>query len=175
MTAYFPDDVFYDFLTHEVVRGTGANVTFSDVEFSDIPVHIRGGSVVPLRIKSAMTTTALRLKNFELVVALGLDETASGRLYVDDGVSITQKPGSVTDVGLTYKGGVLQVTGRTGAFTNNLKVDKVTFLGIKTRPKVVLFGGAKVEKSKVNYDEEKGELVVRVGKKLNDRFTLKLE
>ena len=37
-----------------------------------------------------MTTKELREKPIELLVALGKDGTASGKLYLDDGVSETQ-------------------------------------------------------------------------------------
>ena len=61
---YLPDDVFYDWNNgFSPVRGNGANVTLSDVDFNTIPLHIRGGSVLPLRAESANTTTELRKKS----------------------------------------------------------------------------------------------------------------
>jgi alpha-glucosidase len=85
---YVPDDLFYDFETLESLRGHGDFRTASEVSFNRIPLHIRGGCIVPLRVESANTTTELRSKDFELLVALGPDGTATGQLYVDDGVTI---------------------------------------------------------------------------------------
>ncbi|KAJ6115282.1 hypothetical protein N7486_001060 [Penicillium sp. IBT 16267x] len=85
---YVPDDLFYDFETLESLRGHGDFRTASEVPFNRIPLHIRGGCIVPLRVESANTTTELRSKDFELLVALGPDGTATGQLYVDDGVTI---------------------------------------------------------------------------------------
>ncbi|KAH9930888.1 glycosyl hydrolases family 31-domain-containing protein [Fomitopsis serialis] len=59
VSIYLPDDIFYDFNTFEPVRGNGSYVEL-DVNLTSIPVHIRGGAILPLRAQSAMTTTALR-------------------------------------------------------------------------------------------------------------------
>jgi alpha-glucosidase len=85
---YVPDDLFYDFETHEPLRSHGDFRTVNEVPFDRILLHIRGGCIVPLRVESADTTTELRSKDFEILVALGLDGTATGQLYVDDGVTL---------------------------------------------------------------------------------------
>ncbi|KAB5576591.1 alpha-glucosidase [Coniochaeta sp. 2T2.1] len=86
---YLPDDIFYNFETGEPVRGHGDFVQIKDVPFDRIPLHVRGGCVVPLRVESANTTTELRKKSFELLVAPGLsDGSAKGALYLDDGISL---------------------------------------------------------------------------------------
>jgi len=85
---YVPDGLFYDFETHEPLRGHGDFRTVHEVPFDRIPLHIRGGCIIPLRVESANTTTELRSKDFEILVALGLDGTAAGQLYVDDGVTL---------------------------------------------------------------------------------------
>ncbi|CAJ2505933.1 Uu.00g000630.m01.CDS01 [Anthostomella pinea] len=97
---YLPDDVFYDLETGEAVRGRGEYVHLRCVPFDRIPLHVRGGCVVPMRVESANTTTELRKKAFELLVAPGLDRTAAGMLYVDDGVSLT---GSGDRLGLRFR------------------------------------------------------------------------
>ena len=170
--AYFPDDLFYNFNTLELVRGRGANVTLTGIDLTDIPVHIRGGTVLPLRVESAMTTTALRKKNFELVVAPGLDGTASGRLYVDDGVSISQASGSITEVTMKFGNGELIVGGTFGRFTGDLVVERVSILGVQSKPKGVTLGGESVEKSRLEYDGQRKVLNVSVGVKMNKGFAV---
>lgn len=79
---YLPNDVFYDWNNgFAPVRGNGANVTLDDVDFQTIPIHVRGGTILPLRTESANTTTELRTKPFEVIVAPGLNGTANGTLY----------------------------------------------------------------------------------------------
>ncbi|KAM0334470.1 hypothetical protein ACHAQA_001498 [Verticillium albo-atrum] len=88
VNIYLPDDLFYEYETGRRVRGRGDWVRVRDVPFDRIPLHVRGGSVMPLRVEAANTTTELRKKRFELLVAPGLDGEAEGTLTADDGVSL---------------------------------------------------------------------------------------
>ncbi|OOF95272.1 glycoside hydrolase family 31 protein [Aspergillus carbonarius ITEM 5010] len=124
--AYFPDDIFYDWYTGAVVRGRGASITLSNVNLTHIPIHIRGGNIVPVRSSSAMTTTELREKGFELIIAPGLDGTASGSLYLDDGDSL--EPSVVTEIEFEYSNGVLRIQGEF-ALETPATVEKCTLLG----------------------------------------------
>ncbi|THC95691.1 hypothetical protein EYZ11_004813 [Aspergillus tanneri] len=51
---YPPDHIFYDWYTGAQVRWRGETYA-SDVAFTDIPLHIRGGSIIPLRTERAPT------------------------------------------------------------------------------------------------------------------------
>ncbi|KEY68038.1 hypothetical protein S7711_06950 [Stachybotrys chartarum IBT 7711] len=128
---YLPDDVFYEFDTHRKIRGRGDWVEYKDVPFDRIPLHVRGGCIVPLRLESANTTTELRKKGFELFVAPGLDGTARGSLYSDDGISLDGGP-LRTDIEWEFSGGELKtavVGGTVGLTEAGVRVDKVTILG----------------------------------------------
>ncbi|KAI0648521.1 alpha-glucosidase [Trametes meyenii] len=158
VSVYYPDEVFYDFLdlTRTHVPGGGA-VQLTDVNLTSIPVAIRGGVVLPLREKGAMTTTALRETDFELVVVPALDGTAEGALYVDDGISITPK--TKTSVSFKFKGGKLTVKGSFGHPTG-VDVARVRFLDVQSAPKSVKFNGKAVGKDAVAYDSERHVLDV---------------
>ena len=52
-----------------------------------IQIHLRGGSVIPMQA-AANTTVFGRKTNYTLLVALNSSESASGDVYVDDGVSL---------------------------------------------------------------------------------------
>ena len=82
--VYFPQDIFYDLWTYAPVQGTGTNVTMTDQGLTDIPLHVRGGVILPMRVSGANTTTTLRTKDFMLLVPVGVDDTASGELYLDE-------------------------------------------------------------------------------------------
>ena len=134
VTIYLPKEKFYDFATFAPVEGTGHNITLTDVNFTTIPVHIRGGVVLPLRTTGAMTTTELRTKDFEFVVAPDAKGTAAGSLYVDDGVSIVQeKP---TSVEMVFADGNLCVRG-SFAYAVGVKVASVAFLDVENPPTAV--------------------------------------
>lgn len=146
-------------------------VTLDYVPFTEIPLHIRGGVVLPLRIQSAMTTKVLRTRDFEFVVAPGIDGTATGQLYVDDGVSLNQP--TTTDVMMNYKNGLLTVSGQFG-YATGVQVSRIRFLGVTKAPvsimanyKVIELGGGQV-----SYDGTNKVLDVSVGLDFTEDFTV---
>ena len=138
VAAYFPNDIFYDFFTHKKFTGHGAKMTITNVSISEIPVHIRGGIILPLRLALdeatgdiAMTTTELRKRDFELIIAPGGDSYACGRLYIDDGESIEQAQGDVTNVEFEYQHGRLWVRGSVSRNPGReIVVRRIVILGV---------------------------------------------
>ena len=126
MDVYLPEDVFYDFSSLRLIEGEGRNVTLTEVGYTDIPVFVRGGSVLPLRVSGAMTTTALRETDFEILVAPNANGTASGSLYFDDGLSLTQS--SSSNISFTYTQNTLKVS---GSFLHplNVNIARVIWVG----------------------------------------------
>jgi alpha-glucosidase len=180
VTIYLPKDKFYDFATLELVEGTGQYVTLTDVNFTTIPLHIRGGVVLPLRAAGAMTTTELRAIDFEFVVAPGTDGTASGTLYVDDGVSIEQN--QTINVEMAFAGGKLSVYSSSG-FETGVKVARVVFLGVESAPSVVVVmdslgiegEGGEVRKVPFEYDGARKVLRVQIDTPLMHVFQVVLQ
>lgn len=168
---YLPNDVFYDFWTYEKVTGEGVYINVTDVGIEDIPLHIRGGTILPMRIESAMTTTDLRTKDFEIVVAPGVDGTASGSLYIDDGVSIVQN--GTTFVEFAFDGTTFTLSGSYD-YPTSASIVKITFLGVSCAPsRVVARDGAVVDPA-VEYDGAAQTMVVNVTKALLGDFSLKI-
>lgn len=122
--VYLPDDIFYDFYTHESYSTGGGTITKSNQGLTDIPLFYRGGVIVPQRVKSAMTTHDLRKEDFELIIPVGKDGKADGWLYLDDGESL-QPQGSW--IRFHYSYGKLKTTGQY-AYKTDLKIAKVTLL-----------------------------------------------
>ncbi|KAK0649597.1 glycoside hydrolase family 31 protein [Cercophora newfieldiana] len=124
--VYFPKDIFYDFWTGERVQGEGKEVLFTEVGWDEIPVHIRGGGIIPLRVKSGMTTEEVRRQNFEVWVAEGVNGTAEGGLFLDDGVSLSSNE---TVVEFSWDGEWLVASGRFG-FEMGVVVERVKVMGV---------------------------------------------
>lgn len=125
--VYLPDDVFYDFYTHEQIRGQAKNITKTGQKTTDIPLFLRGGVIVPIRVKSAMTTADLREQDFELLVPVGKDGTARGTLYLDDGDTLNPK--ETSSIEFEYKKGQLVAKGSFG-YKTKTKLAKITLLGV---------------------------------------------
>jgi alpha-glucosidase len=127
VTIYVPDDRFYNFDTWEVVEGEGAEITLDDVPFTEIPLHLRGGAIIPLRSESALTTTEVRTKPFHLIVAPNREGKAYGTLYLDDGDSIEQP--ATSEIEFSYEDGVLKVSGCFDYTAEDARVSAVKILG----------------------------------------------
>ncbi|PTB71292.1 glycoside hydrolase family 31 protein [Trichoderma longibrachiatum ATCC 18648] len=128
VSVYLPTGVFYDWYTHARVDGGATTHAITGVDITSIPLFIRGGVILPLRAKSASTTTELRKQNFELLIALDASGSASGELYLDDGVSIHQR--ATTHVTFTYNKGLF-ILGGSFSLRVPFIISKVTILGGK--------------------------------------------
>lgn len=168
---YLPNDIFYDFETFQPIQGHGANITLQNVNLTSIPVHIRGGSILPLRVEGAMTTKELRTKDFEFVIAPGLDGTASGSLYMDDGVSIT--PQNSTEVTMEYTGKKFTVN---GSFTHDtgVSISSISVLGIKNPPSSLEINGSSETAEASQYDADNKVFKINVGVKFTGALEILL-
>jgi len=154
--VYLPNDIFYDWYTHKRIRGHGRTIRVDNQTLTDIPLFLRGGVIVPARVKSAMTVAELREQDFELLVPLGADGTAEGRLYLDDGISLNQQ--GITDVTFKYKNGILTAKGTFG-YKTKAKIAKVVVIGA----------------SRKRDDSEVEQTEVHVNQALDGEFTIKID
>jgi len=125
---YLPDDIFYDYYTHETVRGAGEVISVTDVPYTSIPLYYKGGSIIALRANSANTTTLLRKENFQIIIAPGLDGKASGSLYLDDGVSLEQEATSNIKFSYDYESSQFKMGGTFG-YDAGVIIESITVLG----------------------------------------------
>jgi alpha-glucosidase len=126
-TFYVPNEIYYDFFTLAPVQGEGAEITVQDVGYDTMPLHIRGGSIVPLRTGNANTTEQNRELPFHLVIAPNSTDQAWGYLRLDDGVSLD--PGNATsDIWMLYGNDTLEISGSFGYGEGNI-VDAIVFAG----------------------------------------------
>jgi len=88
VTAYLPassNDLWYDYWNGTQYVGGKSYHFHAPIE--TIPVHIRGGYIIPAQ-EPAMTTYQARSNPFALLVALDKTGGAIGNIYLDDGESI---------------------------------------------------------------------------------------
>ena len=169
VSIYLPRDTFYDFATLAPVQGAASNINIGNVNFTQIPLHIKSGVVLPLRAQSAMTTKALRRNDFEFIVAPSDHGEASGSLYIDDGESLVQA--ASTQVKMSFKKGKLDVSGSFG-FATGVNVSRIRFLRVSLPPKEVLVDGKTTGASQVSYDPANKVLNVSIGKPFVKSFSV---
>lgn len=90
-----------------------------------IPLFTRGGRIIPVRVKSRMTTTEIRERDLELIVALGRDGTAEGNLYLDDGESLEQD--GTSEMNFEFRNGALSVAG-TFEYNTSARMKAITII-----------------------------------------------
>lgn len=148
-TFYVPNEIYYDFFDLSVVEGEGAEITVDDVGYETIPLHIRGGSILPLRTGEANTTDQNRELPFHLVIAPNSTDQAWGYLRLDDGISLD--PGDATsDIWMIYGNGTLEVSGTFGYGEGNI-VDMIVFAG-QTENRTISINGEPAEN--VDFDSD---------------------
>ncbi|KAI2622431.1 glycoside hydrolase family 31 protein [Hypoxylon sp. NC1633] len=121
--------VWYDWYSQTPVTGVaaGQNVTL-DAPLGHIPIFIRGGNVIPTQ-EPGLTTAAVRASSWSLLVALGRNGLARGRLYLDDGESLV--PNATTWVYFTVQDSSLKAT-PLGNYTDSNSLDSVIIMGIQS-------------------------------------------
>lgn len=170
--AYFPKDLFYDWYTGKPLQGEGKKITLKDIKTSDIPLHVRGGTVTPIRHETANTTTALRKKPFELIIAPDSDGKAEGFVYIDDGDSIDQP--KILRLNFKYAENMMTSDGDR-SYSPEAIVEKVTRLGMKDGKETQeVIRRSENSGEKVEFDAEKQTLVKRVKLSLNEPFSVEI-
>ncbi|KAL7272720.1 hypothetical protein RUND412_004462 [Rhizina undulata] len=165
---YLPEGIWYEWEGLAKVVSGGRNFTLSDVPFDRIPLHVKGGSILPLRVESGMTTTETRSKGFELLVAPDANGAAYGTLYLDDGVSLEQK--AVSNIKFVYSHTNLVAKGEFG-FDAGVGLNKVSFLDVE-KPSAVIVNGRRVGDDKLSYNQVKKILTVEVDLGLRKAFSI---
>jgi alpha-glucosidase len=115
VSFYVPKGTWYDIATQEPIART----------------------IIPARIKGAMTTRALRDNDFELLIAPDAQGKARGSLYLDDGESLVQA--GTSEVVFTWDGNKIKATG-TFEFPTSVGVKSITIYGEKSRKYEVNMG-----------------------------------
>jgi alpha-glucosidase len=170
VSIYLPCDTFYEFSTSAPVQGAASNINLGNVNFTQIPLHIKSGVVLPLRAQSAMTTKALRKNNFEFIVAPNDHGEASGSLYIDDGELLVQT--TSMRVKLSFKNGKLDVSGSFG-FATGVNVARIRFLGANSSLNEVIVDGKATGASQVSYDSANKVLDVSIRKPFVQGFSVR--
>lgn len=160
---YLPNEIFYDFWTSVPITGQGSTTTLSDVPFTSIPLHFRGGSIVPLRVTGANTTTELRKKDFYLAVAPNSQSKATGSLYLDDGESLNQ--GAISDIEFSWDGETLASNG-TYVYNPGVQIAYVLLLGAN--------GTEKAEGYESTYQAANQTVTIKGPFSLREAWTLKI-
>jgi len=129
-------DTYYDWYNQTPVAAPSTKNTTIDAPLGHIPVFIRGGAVLATQ-QMALTTRDARNTSWSIIVAPGVDGSATGSLYLDDGESLS--PNATKLVSLTSSttsNGTMSISvAVSGSYTGlDLPLANVTFLGVQKAP-----------------------------------------
>ena len=131
---------WYDFRTLEEKTSKDGPIRI-ETPITEIPVLIKGGSIVPLKEWRRRTTYLMFRDPFTLVVALDSEYQASGDLYIDDGVSFKFAKNQFIHRRFRYSEGVLSSrpyypTQEKGEFFDDydVKIEKIKITGLGKEP-----------------------------------------
>ncbi|KAK4944855.1 hypothetical protein LTR10_015774 [Elasticomyces elasticus] len=142
-------DVYYDWYNKTPVSVPSSKNTTIAAPLGHIPVYIRGGAILATQ-QMAMTTRDARNTSWSIIVAPGVNGTAAGSLYLDDGESL--QPNATKLISMSAAMGSLNVT-VSGSYTGlDLPLANITILGVTQAPpsNVVSINGEVVANSTYN-------------------------
>eukprot|EP00833_Pecoramyces_ruminatium_P002368 jgi/Orpsp1_1/1176400/evm.model.c7180000057461.1 len=162
VNGYFPEGVWYNWYDHsDVITGpTNKNL---NAPIEHIPVHIRGGQIITTQGPS-LTVYENRNKPFELLVALDAQGSATGRLYLDDGISYNVD-GKFNEIEYAVENNTLTAKGNYN-YEEPQVLHEISVLGVSSKPSKVTVNDADAQFSFSN-----NELVIKnLDVSMNDDF-----
>ena len=143
-----------------------------DAPLSTIPVHVCGGSIIP--IQTPALTIASQLSNpFTLLVAQNYDGTATGSLFMDDGLTL-QVGSQSLQTEFTYASGKLTYSVVADDYApaqgNKLIFEEIIVLLVPTPPSDVLINGKSTDT--FTHDPATSTLKINVDLPINQPFTV---
>lgn len=169
---------WYDWYTlEEVSAQPGENITLS-APLEHINVHARGGAIFTLQTPR-YTTAETKNSSYSLLVTLDDNESASGTVYLDDGVSLEPedtklitvsrhilyrmwKSRTLTDMlQFTYKNGCLR-SSISGTYAEVGALANITIAGLKEEPQGYWmgYGGRECPKDQLSMEYSGGVMKI---------------
>ncbi|KAI9137036.1 glycosyl hydrolases family 31-domain-containing protein [Paraphysoderma sedebokerense] len=169
MDVYLPKAKWYDYRTHTPLQAIDSYITIK-TPLTYIPIHVRGGNVIPSQYPG-YTTTECRRNNWTVLVALDEEGTAKGELYIDDG---NGDPESIRTtkafqlVSFTAGSQRFKVDILENGYEVKTWIDEIVILGVySTFTKVTLVTDSRefvLRSQEWYYDERKSKLVLWVSR-----------
>ncbi|KAJ4798679.1 Alpha-glucosidase [Rhynchospora pubera] len=186
--AYFPKGRWFNLFDYAqtVHEDEGAHLTL-DAPEDTINVHLNGGNILAIQ-QEALTTELARKSSFELLVAFGEENNASGELFLDDGESVEMAAdgnewSSVSFGSEVVEGSEIRISSTVmnggNGFGKDLVLEKVVFLGLdfELEVKGVSING-NYSNVKVEYEKKGGFGLLEIqGLKqlIGEEFDIKVE
>ena len=136
--VYIPADneIYYDYTNGRfgsTQNAYSAGVVTKNVGLGDIPIFLKGGSVITRQDRYRRSSKLMARDPYTLVVSLSKAGTARGSLYLDDGESFAYENGEYSVVNFEWESVTLTCTS-TRAFAQGaegLEVERILVVGVR--------------------------------------------
>ncbi|GLH04970.1 uncharacterized protein GBIM_10615, partial [Gryllus bimaculatus] len=137
VTVYFPGpgQIWYDMDSYEAIhvssKHSGGRTEQIPVNIRKVPVFQRGGTIVPKKERIRRAASLSLDDPFTLLVALDVNGTASGTVYIDDGRSYEYKQGKYLYLDLKFEGKTLtsRFIDKNSKFPTKAWLERVVIIG----------------------------------------------
>ncbi|EAY22440.1 Glycosyl hydrolases family 31 protein [Trichomonas vaginalis G3] len=143
-TIDLPFGRWYNFNSLKECERDNHEKTFVEAPITEIPVLMRGGSIVPLKNWKRRTTFLMRHDPITLVIALDQNGEASGELYDDDQQTTAFATGDYIHAKYSFTNHIIASNVRDSKMARDdffeeydVKVERIKVLGLKAKPKSV--------------------------------------
>ncbi|GAB6030870.1 hypothetical protein CHUAL_007705 [Chamberlinius hualienensis] len=154
VVAYFPAAKWYDYYTGNNVNGVEAtSITLDAPLDGNIPLHVRGGTIIPTQ-QPAVTTTISRENPMGLIVAVDDQGKAGGLLYWDDGITYqADVKGLFNQFEFSFDQDTLNIIVLKNGLVMSTPLDNIVVYGLAAGATVsITVDGNALDSSKVQYN-----------------------
>jgi alpha-glucosidase len=126
--GYFPRGAWYSLFSDDVIDATNGGV-FVELQtpLTATNVHVRGGKVIAMQ-EAAMTTSDARQTPFDLLIALDENGSASGDLFLDNGIQVELN--ETTELQYSVSNGLFRSTLVRSTYHSEAIIDSLTILSL---------------------------------------------
>ncbi|KAF2354035.1 P-type trefoil domain [Trinorchestia longiramus] len=159
--VYFPLTAWYDYYTGRPVEWPGEMNTV-DAPLSSIPLHVRGGAILPIQ-KPSSTTTQSVSNPMGLLVALDWNRTAEGELFWDDligATTISTNQYSLVSFQFYQSTLTMSVTRNNAEDLGSLHLRDIIVYGVEQQPSGISVSAASSYNTTMAYDHTNMKLTL---------------
>ena len=155
ISLYLPEEErWYNFYNGKEEETKG-EITKYKVTKKTIGVFIKGGEIIPKKMRLRRSSKMMKNDPYTLVIALDANDKAEGYLYIDDEYTVDYKEGKFSILNVKYDKGTISFEWVKKGYETEVKIEKIEILGRKKDMKnVVISNKGKEEKVEMNYIEE---------------------
>ncbi|XP_064403614.1 neutral alpha-glucosidase AB-like [Halichondria panicea] len=157
--------VWYDYSDYTPYNG--ATKYYINTPLDKIPVFVKGGAIVPKKMRVRRSSSLMADDPYTLLVALNTEEKAKGKLYIDDGHSYNYQKGEYLVRQFAFSNNQLTSSSGdpAGSYVTKSWLERVLVVGVAKAPSsVTIQTGGTTNNLQFSYDDVNKNHVLTIKK-----------